>query len=128
MNNEKVLERARDWFSTKAVETIYKYEIPHEECGLIPVTTNFKLRPEDLVIPPLEPKSWVKVHYADIDSCWIERRENDWPAALVAIEATLLKSEGNAEAEGKKYQEDVTYHLRVWEDGNVELLDFELEK
>jgi hypothetical protein len=123
MNNEKILERAKNWFETKATETTYRYEIPNDDCGPIQMTSNFKLRQEDLVIPLIEPKSWVIVHHAYIDNCWIERRENDVPAALVTIEATLLKSEGNAEAEGKKYQEEATYHLRVCYDGDVELRD-----
>ncbi len=110
MNDQFALEKAQDWVKTRVPGTAYYYEVwddPNDDTTVQTYATSCPKSDED-------PDSWVTVHDVTIVDCQIEERDTD--SVVVKVETVLFKSDGNDEEEGEVYEEDATYHLRVWED------------
>jgi hypothetical protein len=114
VSDQLALEKAKDWVQRKVVGTAYYYEVwddPEDDTTAQTYATNCPKSDED-------PDSWVTVHEVTIVDCQIEERDAD--TVVIKVEAVLWKSDGDDEGEGEVYEEDATYHLRVWDD-DIEL-------
>jgi hypothetical protein len=113
VSDQFALEKARDWVETRVPGTAYYYEVwddPNDDTTVQTYATSCPKSDED-------PDSWVTVHDVTIVDCQIEERDAD--SVVVKVETVLFKSDstfGNDEEEAEVYEEDATYHLRVWED------------
>ena len=110
MSDQSALERAKDWVQREVVGTAYYYEVwndPEDDTTVQTYATSCPKSDED-------PDSWVTVHDVLIVSCEIEERDSD--SVGVKVETILWKSDGDDEGEGEVYEEDATYHLRIWDD------------
>lgn len=115
MNDEKVLEKVKDWFQTKVVGTTVFYELPTDDGKRIKsyIYSAGKIPSEYLLEKPWEQKSWLTVHEVSAFICDINARKKD--SALVSVEVILLKTKGDKEGEGESYREGATYYLRVFD-------------
>jgi hypothetical protein len=116
MNDQSILERAKSWVESEVVGTAYYYEVwddPEDDTTAQTYATSCPKSDED-------PDSWVTVHNVSIVDCQIEERDAD--SVVVSVEAILFKTDGNDEDEGEEYEEDATYHLRVY-DEDIELIE-----
>ncbi len=114
MSDQSALGRARAWVRGEVVGTAYYYEVwddPEDDATARTYATNCPKSDED-------PDSWVTVHDVTIVDCQIEERGAD--SVMVKVETILWKSDGDDEGEGEVYEEDATYHLRIWDD-DIEL-------
>lgn len=117
ISDQSAIERAKTWVENNVIGCSYYYETWDDPLDDTTVRTWATCCPKS----DEDPDSWVTIHKVSIIECQIEEKDSD--SVVVRVEAVLFKSDSDEdnEGEGETYEEDMVYHLNVWDDA-IELL------